>query len=143
MSVYLKTLGQHVYLATTKKIYFCNVKYIEANAQALGALKYSLSKEYLFIISHCDSAFTVWITLTSPELKTTNYVEKEPLVDESDETCYMVQENDSLEVHSETHLDDSASSSGDDNMDADALNEELFIVCENLLEKYQVLKKKM
>jgi len=84
----------------------------------------------------------VWITLTSPELKTTNYVEKEPLVDESDETCYMVQENDSLEVHSETHLDDSASSSGDDNMDADALNEELFIVCENLLEKYKLLKKK-
>ena len=27
-------------------------------------------------------------------------------------------------------------------MDADALNEELSIVCENLLEKYQVLKKK-
>jgi len=63
-------------------------------------------------------------------------------VDESDETCYMVQENDSLEVHSETHLDDSASFSGGDIMDADALNEELSLVCENLLEKYQVLKKK-
>ena len=54
----------------------------------------------------------------------------------------MVQGNDSLEVHSETQLDDSASSSGDDYMDADALNEELSLVCENLLEKYQVLKKK-
>ena len=48
----------------------------------------------------------------------------------------MVQGNDSLEVNSETQLDDSASSSGDDYVDADALNEELSLVCENLLEKY-------
>ena len=54
----------------------------------------------------------------------------------------MVQEIDSLEVHLETQLDDCASSSGDDHMDVDALNEELSIVCENLLEKYQLLKKK-
>ena len=32
MSAYLKTLGLHVYLATTKKAYFGNAKYIEANA---------------------------------------------------------------------------------------------------------------
>ena len=63
-------------------------------------------------------------------------------MDESEHTCYMVQGNDSLEVNSKTHLDDSASSFGDDYIDADALNEELSIVCENLLEKYQVLKKK-
>ena len=31
-SAYLKTLGLHVYLATTKKTYFGNDKYIEANA---------------------------------------------------------------------------------------------------------------
>ena len=54
----------------------------------------------------------------------------------------MVQENDSFEVHSETQLDDSASSSGDDYVDVDALNKELSIVCENLLEKYQLLKRK-
>ena len=60
-------------------------------------------------------------------------MEKELLVDESDETCYMVQGINSLEVDSKTHLDDSASSSGDDHMDADALNEELSIFCENLL----------
>ena len=53
----------------------------------------------------------------------------------------MVQGNDSLEVNSDTQLDDCASSSCDDIMDADALNEELSIICENLLEKYQVLKK--
>ena len=64
------------------------------------------------------------------------------MVDESDEACYMVQGNDSLEVHSETQLDDSASSSGDDFMDVDALNEELSLFCENLLEKYKLLKRK-
>ena len=42
----------------------------------------------------------------------------------------MVQGNDSLEVNSDTQLDDCASSSGDDIMDADALNEELSVVCE-------------
>ena len=54
----------------------------------------------------------------------------------------MVQGNDSLEVQSKTHLDDCASSSGDDYIDVDTLNEELSIICENLLAKYKVLKKK-
>jgi len=136
MSAYLKTLGMHVYLATTEKSYLDNNKHIEANAQALEALRHTLSKDYLSIISHCDSAFAVWNTLTSPELQTTNFVKKESSEDESDEACYMVQGNDSLEVHSETQLDDCASSSVNDVMDADALNEELSLVCENLLEKY-------
>ena len=56
----------------------------------------------------------------------------------------MVQRNDSLEVHSEPHLDcdDSFSSSCNENVDAHALNEELSIVCEKLIEKYKILKKK-
>ena len=62
--MYLKTLGMHIYLATAKKTYFDNDEYIEANAQALYALKHSLSKEYLFMVSHCDSAFAVWNTYT-------------------------------------------------------------------------------
>ena len=63
--------------------------------------------------------------------------------DESEQACYMVQGNDSLEVNSEIQIDDSASSFGDDYVDADALNEELSIICENnLLQKYQLLKKK-
>ena len=45
MSAYLKTLGLYVYLATTKKTYFDNDKYIEANAQALDALNHTLSKK--------------------------------------------------------------------------------------------------
>ena len=40
MSAYLKTLGLHVYLVTTKKTYRGNDKYIKANAQALDALKH-------------------------------------------------------------------------------------------------------
>ena len=47
----------------------------------------------------------------------------------------MVQGNDSLEVHSESQLDaNDASSSCDDYMYPNALNEELSIVCEKLIE---------
>ena len=64
-------------------------------------------------------------------------MEKETSEDESEQRCYMVQGNDSLEVHSDTQLDSVSSSFDDhDRMDADALNEELSIVCDNLLEKY-------
>ena len=52
MSSYLKALSLYVYLATTKKIYLGNDKYIEANAQTMEALKHTLSKEYLSLISH-------------------------------------------------------------------------------------------
>ena len=64
-------------------------------------------------------------------LQTTNYVEEESSGGESEQHCYMVQGNDSLEVNSKTQIDDSVSSSGDDYVDVDALNEELSIVCEN------------
>ena len=60
MSMYLKTLGLHVFLAATKKSYFGNSKHIEANAQAIEALRCTLSKEYLCMIFHYDSAFAVW-----------------------------------------------------------------------------------
>ena len=90
MSIYLKTLRMHVYLAATKKSYLGNDKYIEANAQALVVLRYTLSKYYLFIVSHCDFVFVVWNTLTSPKLQTTNYAEKGSSEDEFDQTYYMV-----------------------------------------------------
>ena len=105
MSIYLKTLGMHVYLTSTKKSYLDNNKYVKANTQALEALKHTLSKDHLSIFSHCDSAFTVWNTLTSHALQTIKHVEKESSGDESDDACYLVQGNDSLEVHSETQLD--------------------------------------
>ena len=77
--MYLKTLGMHVFFATTKKSYFGNNKHIEANAQASEALRRTLSKDNLSMVSHCDSAFAVWNTLTSPKLQTTNNVEKESI----------------------------------------------------------------
>jgi len=56
MSAYFKALGLHVYLATTKKSYLRNDKYLEANTQSLHALRQTLSKDYLSIISHYNSA---------------------------------------------------------------------------------------
>ena len=82
--MYLKTLGMHIYLDTTKKSYLDNDKYIETNAQALVALKHTLSKEYLSIVSPCDFTFAVWNILTSPELQMINFVEKKSSGDEFD-----------------------------------------------------------
>ena len=59
-SFHLKAIGYKVYLAITKESYLSNSMHIEANAQALKALRASLSKEYLNMISHCDSTFAVW-----------------------------------------------------------------------------------
>ena len=75
--MYLKILELHVFLAATKKSYLGNCKRIEANAQALEALRSILSKEYLCMVSHYDSAFAVWNTLTSPKLQTPKFVEEE------------------------------------------------------------------
>ena len=80
----------------------------------------------------------MWNTLSSSKKQRTNVLEKESSEDESDQHCYMVQRNDSLEVNLETQLDESASSSGDDYVDADALNEEFSIVCEKLLENIKL-----
>ena len=77
MFMYLKTLGLHVFLPATKKSYLGNSKHVEANAQALEALRSTLNKEYLMMVSNCDSAFTVWNTLTSSKLQTTIIVEDE------------------------------------------------------------------
>ena len=66
MSWHLKAIGFKVYLTITKESHLSNSKHIEANALALEALRKSLNKEYLNMVSHCDSAFAVWNTLTSP-----------------------------------------------------------------------------
>ena len=52
----------------------------------------------------------MWNTLSSLKEQVSNNVERELITDESDQTCYMVQGNESLEVTSESHLDDCASS---------------------------------
>jgi len=65
MSMYLKGLGIHVYLATTKDSYINNRKYIEANSKAIHALKSTLSDDYLCKVSNIDSAFVVCNTIIS------------------------------------------------------------------------------
>ena len=75
INIYLNTLGLHVFLTATKKSYLGNSKHIEANAQALTALRSTLNKEYISIISHCDSAFAVWNTLTSKVSSAKHYGE--------------------------------------------------------------------
>ena len=80
----------HVYLAAIKKYYLDNSKHIEGNAQALEALRSTLSKDYISMVSHCDSAFAVWNTLTSLAVQTMKHVEKESSGDESDDACCMV-----------------------------------------------------
>ena len=78
------------------KVLISNGKYLTANAQAMEALSHTLSKEYLSIVSHCDSIFAVWNTLISHKEQTSNNVEREPIWDESNEASYTVQGNDSL-----------------------------------------------
>ena len=78
-----------------------------------SALRHTLSKDYLSLISHCDSAFVVLNTLTSPKEQMTYVLEKESSGDKSDQACFMVQGNASLEVKSDTHLDGCANSSDD------------------------------
>ena len=47
MSIYLQALGYKVHLAITKESYLSNSKHIGANAQALEAIRSTLSREYL------------------------------------------------------------------------------------------------
>ena len=65
MSMYLKALGIHVYLATIKDSYYLNGKYLEANAKAIHALKSTLNDGYLSRVSNFDSAFVVLNTIVS------------------------------------------------------------------------------
>ena len=78
-----------MYLATTKKSYLDNSKHIEANTQALMALRNTLSKDYFSMAYHCDSVFVVWNTLTSLKEQTSNILEEESIGDESNQACYI------------------------------------------------------
>jgi len=55
MSMYLKTLGIHVYFATIKDSYCLNSKHVEANAKANHALKNTLNDEYLSRVANFES----------------------------------------------------------------------------------------
>ena len=65
MSMYLKGLGIHVYLTTTKDSYANSSKYIEANSKVIHALKSTLNNDYLCRVANIDSTFVVWNTIIS------------------------------------------------------------------------------
>ena len=97
MSMYLKALSIHIYLATIKDSYFVNGKFLEANVKAIHAPKLTLNDDHLSRISNFDSAFVVWNTLVSlGEQK--QYYMRSDLDDGSDD--------DPLKVYSESELED-------------------------------------
>ena len=79
--------------------------------------------------------------MTSPELPKIIDKMRKSRRDESGERCFIVQGNDSLEVHSDTQLDASSSSYCNECLEAQAMNDELAKNCENLISKYKLLKK--
>ena len=98
------------------------------------------------MISHYDSTFIVWNTLISlkGQGQCSNDLERDSSDDESNQACFIVQENDSLEINLESNLDDCTSTSNDNmsNENVHMLNEGLSMFCEDSLRKYKLLKNK-
>ena len=130
--MYLKTLGIHVYLATIKDSYCLNGKHLEANSKALHALRSTLNNEYLSRVANFDSAFIVWNTIVSLGEQKQYYAGSDS-DDGSDASniWYIVQGDNPLEINSESELDE----------DVDMPYDELALFCQQILEKYDVLKK--
>ena len=110
MSMYLKTLGIHVYFATIKASYCLNGKNLEANAKAIHVLKSTLNDKYLSRVSNFDSAFVVWNTIVSLGEQEQYYAGSDSDVgSDASNLCYMVQGDNPLEVNSESELDEDLS----------------------------------
>ena len=115
MSLYLKGLGIHVYLATIKDSYVNDSKNIEANAKALHALKSALNDEFLSRVSNIDSAFVAWNIITSLGEKDQYYAGSDSDVgSDASNVCYMVQGDNPLEVNTESELDEDVDMSYDE-----------------------------
>ena len=107
MSLYLKALGIHVYLAISNNAYCLNGKNIEANAKAFHTLKSTLNNDYLCRVANIDSAFVVWNLLNSLGENDQYYVGSDSDVgSDISNKCYMVQGDNPLEVNTESELDD-------------------------------------
>jgi len=103
MSLYLKALGIHVYLATTNDAYCLNGKNIEANAKAIHALKSTLNDDYLSRVANIDSAFLAWNIITSLGKNDLYYAGSDSDVgSDTSNMCYMVQGDNPLEVNTES-----------------------------------------
>jgi len=118
--------------ATVKDSYCLNGKNLEANVKAIHALKSTLNDEYLSRVANLDSAFVVWNTIVSLG-EQEQYYARSNSDDGSDASnlCYMVQGDNPLEVNSESELEE----------DVDMSYNELASFCQQLLEKYNMLKK--
>jgi len=91
MSMYLKALGIHIYLATIKDSYCLNGKHVEANAKAIHALKSTLNDDYLSRVSNFDSVFIIWNTLISLGEQKQYYMGSDSNdVSDASNICYMV-----------------------------------------------------
>jgi len=107
-------------------------KNFEANAQAIHALKSTLNDDYLSRVSNFDSAFVVWNTLTSLGEKDQYYAGSDSDVgSDVSNMCYMVQGDNPLEVTTESEVEE----------DVDMSYNELASFCQQLLEKYDMLRK--
>ena len=129
ISMYLKALGIHVYLATIKNSYFVNGKYLEANVKSIHALKSVLNDDYLSRKANIDSAFVVCNTLITL-VEQTPY-DKESHSDEENDAsniCYMIQGNEPLVVNSDSELEE------------EIPYDDLALLCKMLLKKYDLLK---
>ena len=140
MTRHLKTLGHLVYQAITIESLPNSSKHKKANALALRALRASLNEFLLPVFDHYDSAFAVWSILTSPELPRIINKMRRSKREKSEEQCLMVQGKNSLEVQSDSHIDDSSSSYCHGCFEVQTLNMELAQKLENLLEKHDLLK---
>ena len=131
MSMYLKALGMHVYFTTIRDSYCLNGKNLEANAKTFHALRSTLNNEYLSRVANFYLAFVVWNTLVSLGEQKQYYTGSDS-DDGSDASniCYMVK-GITPGVNSESDLDE----------DVDMPYDELALICQQILEKYNVLKK--
>jgi len=141
MSSHLKSLGHLVYQASTQESFPNSSQHKKANALALRTLRASLNEDLVHVFDHYDTTFAVWSILTSPELPVIINKLRRSRRDMSEEHCFMVQGKDSLEVNSDSQLDDSSSSFCHGCFEVQNLNVKLASKLENFVEKHNSLKK--
>ena len=91
-----------------------NGKSLEANAKVTHALKLALNDDFLSKITNFDSAFIVWNTLISLGEQTPNDDTDSKEENDPSDIWFMVQENDPLEINSESNFDEDENISYDD-----------------------------
>ena len=95
-------------------------------------MKSILNDDYLSRVANIDSAFVAWNIITSLGEKDLYYAGSDSDVgSDVSNKCYMIQGDNPLEVTTESEVDE----------DVDMFYDELTSFCQQLLEKYDMLKK--